>query len=53
MREMTMENQYSAATLYDGGWRSEDKEDLMAEYEMTEEEAEEICEQLKEIEDAE
>ena len=47
MRNDTMNNQYSAASLYDGGWRSEDKEALMAEYELTDEEAEEICEELK------
>lgn len=47
MRNDTMNNQYSAAALFDGGWRSEDKEALMAEYELTDEEAEEICEELK------
>ena len=41
----------SAAALYDGGWRAEDKEKLIAEYELTEAEAAEICEWLKEMED--
>lgn len=40
----------SAAALYDGGWRSEDKEDLIEEYQLTEEEATNICEILAEIE---
>lgn len=48
---MTMDNQYRAAALYDGGWRSGDKEELMAEYGLTEEEAEEICEELKQYEE--
>lgn len=47
MRNETMSNQYDAAALFDGGWRSTDKEDLIAEYELTEEEANEICEELK------
>lgn len=33
----------SAAALYDGGWRSEDKEDLIQEYDLTEEEAGTLC----------
>ena len=33
----------SAAALYDGGWRSEDKNDLIQEYDITEEEAETLC----------
>lgn len=40
----------SAAALYDGGWRSEDKEDLIEEYQLTEEEANTICDILAEIE---
>lgn len=35
-----------AAALYDGGWRSEDWEELMEEFEMTAEEAAEICKVL-------
>ena len=37
--------------LYDGGWRSEDYDELIKEYELTAKEAEEICEGLKEMED--
>lgn len=41
----------SAAALYDGGWRAEDKEELMQEYDLTEEEAEKICTLLASYED--
>lgn len=37
---------FEVAALYDGGWRSEDKEDLISEYGFSEEEAEKICEAL-------
>ena len=43
----------SAAALYDGGWRSEDKEQLISEYDLTEEEAEAICERLAAFESEE
>lgn len=33
----------AAASLFDGGWRAEDREELIREYELTEEEANEIC----------
>lgn len=46
---MTYENQYGAAALYDGGWRAEDKNELIAEYQLTEEEVEELCNELAEI----
>lgn len=42
----------SASALYDGGWRAEDKEQLMAEYGLSDEEATEICEWLKEFEES-
>ena len=42
----------SAAALYDGGWRAEDKEQLMAEYDLSEAEATEICEWLKKYEES-
>lgn len=45
--------QMNAAALYDGGWRAEDKEQLMAEYDLSEKEATEICELLKEFEESE
>lgn len=36
----------AAASLFDGGWRAEDREELISEYELTEEEADEICKLL-------
>ena len=48
---MTMNNQYSAASLYDGGWRAEDRDQLIEEYNLTEEEADEICRGLAEVEE--
>jgi hypothetical protein len=41
----------TAAALYDGGWRSEDKEQLISEYGLTEDEADIICKYLKEYAD--
>lgn len=40
----------SAAALYDGGWRSDDREELIAEYQLSSDEADAICEKLKEYE---
>lgn len=39
-----------AASLYDGGWRTEDREQLVSEYNLTAEETEEICKALEEME---
>ena len=47
-----MDYQESAAALYDGGWRAEDREQLISEYNLTEKEADEICEWLKEFEES-
>lgn len=47
---MTMNDQYRAASLYDGGWRSEDRDDLIDEYDLTEDEADAICAELSAIE---
>jgi hypothetical protein len=41
----------SAAALYDGGWRADDRDELIAEYDLTEEEADTICEMLREYEE--
>lgn len=41
----------AAAALYDGGWRSSDLDDLIEEYELTEEDAEKICEALDHMEE--
>jgi hypothetical protein len=40
----------TACNLYGGGWRAGDKDWLIDEYEITEEEAEMLCEALEEIE---
>ena len=37
----------AAANLYDGGWTAEDRDQLISEYELTEEDADAICEMLK------
>lgn len=42
--------EHAAAALWDGGWRAEDKEELIAEYDFTEEEADVIVELLKKYE---
>lgn len=40
----------SAAALYDGGWRSADKDQLMSEHELTPEEADALCRELEKME---
>lgn len=40
----------SAAALYDGGWRAEDIDELMSEYDMSREDAERIAARLAEYE---
>lgn len=40
----------SVAYLYDGGWRKEDKEQLIKEYEFSEDEADAIASELEKIE---
>lgn len=44
------EIQDAANALYAGGWRTEDKEELMSEYELTEEEAAQLCKALADCE---
>lgn len=39
------------ASLYDGGWRSDDLYQLISEYDITKEEAEAICKGLAEMEE--
>ena len=46
-----MNFEMSAANLYDGGWIAEDREQLIEEYDLTEEEADGICQMLAEYED--
>lgn len=48
-----MDYRASAAALYDGDWRKEDLDQLMAEYDLSKEDAEKICKILAEFEDAE
>jgi len=36
----------TAAALYDGGWRAEDKEQLQAEYDLTDEDVEQLVDLL-------
>ena len=38
-----------AAALYDGGWRSADRDELLAEYDLTDTEADAICAELEKI----
>jgi hypothetical protein len=42
---------YTAASLYDGGWRAEDRDRLIDEYELSEQEADTICEYIKRYEE--
>lgn len=46
-----MTTDYTAVSLYDGGWRSTDRDQLIEEYGLTPEEAASICKQLKDIEE--
>lgn len=49
---MTREDIFNndAPALYDGGWRSSDRTQLIKEYELTEDEADMMCEALEELE---
>ena len=47
---MIKDYEASAAALYDGGWKAEDKDQLIEEYKLTEEEADKICEFLEKYE---
>ena len=41
--------QGTAAALYDGGWRADEKEEIMEEYGISSWEADQICEYLEEF----
>ena len=41
----------NAAALYDGGWRAEDRDQLISEYELTAEEADKLAERLADLEE--
>lgn len=43
MTDLIMKYGDTASSLYDGGWRAEDRDWLIDEYELTEEEADAIC----------
>lgn len=46
-----MELRYNAApSLYDGGWRAEDRDDMRDYYHLSDEELDIICEELENIE---
>ncbi|WP_455973610.1 hypothetical protein [Acidaminococcus intestini] len=45
------ELQQAASNLYDGGWRSTDREELIKEYQLTEDEADAIVELLEQYEE--
>lgn len=45
-----IELETTAASLYDGGWRAADREELKDEYGFTDEELEVVTEKLKEYE---
>ena len=47
---MTINNQFAADFLYAGGWRASDRDDLIAEYGLSEDEADEIVDKLSEME---
>ena len=40
----------AAAALHDGGWRAEDREQIIREYGLTIEEADALCAELERIE---
>lgn len=47
---MNMYDMYSdACALYDGGWRAEDRDQMITEYNLTSDEADAICAGLAEL----
>ena len=47
---MLKDIQSSAAALFDGGWRSSDRDQLIEEYELTPDETDAICAELDRME---
>lgn len=41
---------WMACSLYDGGWRKEDREEMREEYNLTDREVNIICDRLEELE---
>ena len=50
MQKMQMYMEDVADNLYDGGWRASDRELMIGYYNLTEDEADAICELLEEYE---
>lgn len=50
MGRHTYDPYLGAGPLYDGGWRAEDREQLISEYGLSEDEADIICARLSELE---
>lgn len=48
-----MDYRQIAASLYDGGWRAEDADELQQEYDLTDEELASIIDELEDIEEEE
>lgn len=44
-----MDNNYTVASLFDGGWRAEDREELKTEYGFSEDELDSICSDLADM----
>lgn len=49
MNQMDLE--LSAGNLFDGGWRSYDRDDLIYAYNLDQDTADSLCEELKKIEE--
>ena len=49
LRKDARYTQYSATSLYDGGWRPWDREQLQAEHDLTDEETDALVEELEEL----
>lgn len=48
---MINDPQSTAAALYDGGWRADDREELGAEFNLDENDLNEICKLLKDFDE--
>lgn len=42
---------WMACSLYDGGWRKEDREEMKGEYNLTDKEVDIVCDRLEELEE--
>ncbi len=47
-----MDHQSIAAALYDGGWRTDDENELRQEYDFSQDDAAKICEYLAKMQEA-